>query len=346
MTSERIPVAVLGATGTVGQKFVRLLSDHPWFEIASVAASERSAGKRYRDAARWLEPTALPSHLGNLEVARCEPGIPGAIAFSGLDAGVAESIEGAFAAAGYMVVSNARSYRMEADIPLVIPEVNSETLALLPEQRRDRGWTGGIVTNPNCSTVVLAMALAPLHRAFGVERVFVSTMQAASGAGYPGVPALDLLGNVIPGVAGEEEKMERETRKIFGADIDLSVHTNRVSVVDGHTESVSVGLRERVPPAAAADAFRRFRGPPEVEGLPSAPCPPIVVTEVPDRPQPRLDAWLGGGMRVTIGRVRPCPILDLRFTALAHNAVRGGAGAAILNAELLVSRKLVAGAGG
>jgi aspartate-semialdehyde dehydrogenase len=244
------------------------------------------------------------------------------------------------------VVTNTRNYRMEPDVPLLIPEINSDSLSLLPRQQQARGWKGYIVANPNCSTVVLAMALAPLHRAFGVDRVFVATMQAASGAGYPGVPSLDLLGNVIPKVEGEEEKIERETQKILNAQIALSVHTNRVAVVDGHTESISVGLRSPAGPEAATQALASFRGPADLEQLPTAPCPPIVVQPGGDRPQPRLDAGLGNGMQVSVGRIRPCPILSLRLTALGHNTIRGAAGAAILNAELLVARKLLPGGRG
>ncbi len=339
--SEKIPVAILGATGAVGQKFVALLADHPWFEIAALAASERSAGKRYGEAARWMDARPLLPHIAAMEVVETAPGIPGAIAFSGMDASVAEPIEAAFAQAGVAVVTNTRNYRMHADVPLLIPEINADTLSLLAIQREQRGWKGYIVANPNCSTMVLAIALAPLHRAFGVERVFVATMQAASGAGYPGVPSLDLLGNVIPFVDGEEEKIVRETQKILNATIEISAHTNRVAVVDGHTESISVGLRTPATPEEAAQAFTQFRGPAELERLPSAPCPPIVVQQAPDRPQPRLDAGLGNGMQISVGRIRTCPILNLRFTALGHNTIRGAAGAAILNAELLVARNLL-----
>ena len=344
--NEKIPVAILGATGAVGQKFVTLLADHPWFEIAALAASERSAGKKYGEAVRWIDAKPLPPHIAAMEVLEAVPGIRGAIAFSGMDASVAGPIEAGFAKAGAVVVTNTRNYRMEQDVPLLIPEINSDSLSLLPKQRADRGWKGYIVANPNCSTIVLVMALAPLHKAFGVEKVFVATMQAASGAGYPGVPSLDLLGNVIPKVEGEEEKMERETRKILGAPIIMSAHTNRVAVVDGHTESVSVGLKIAATPEAATQVIQNFRAPPEVERLPTAPCPPILVHTTGDRPQPRLDAGLGNGMQVSVGRIRPCPILHLRFTALGHNTIRGAAGAAVLNAELLVARGQVPGVRG
>lgn len=339
--TPKTPVAVLGATGAVGQKFVTLLADHPWFELAALAASERSVGRKYGDVVRWLDPVPLPRHISEMPVVPCDPAIPGVIAFSALDAGVAGDIEKAFAAAGRTVVTNTRTHRLDADVPLLIPEINADSLSLLSVQRHQRRWKGGIVANPNCSAVVLAMALAPLHRAFGVERVFLATMQATSGAGYPGVPSLDILGNVIPFVDGEEEKIERETQKILGAGIVISVHSNRVPVVDGHTESISVGLKQKTTPERAAQTLAAFRAQPDVERLPTAPCPPIVVHQAADRPQPRLDAGLGRGMQVSVGRIRPCPILDLRFTALGHNTLRGAAGAAVLNAELLVARGLI-----
>jgi len=339
--SDKIPVTVLGATGAVGQKLITLLADHPWFTVASLAASERSAGRRYREVVRWIEPLPLPPHIAEMPVLPCEPGMAGTVAFSALDAAAAGPIEAAFAEAGAAVVTNARNYRMEPDVPLLIPEINADALELLPAQREARKWRGFIVANPNCSTVVLAMALAPLHRAFGVDRVFVTTMQAARGDGYPGVPSLECLGNVIPRGEGEEEKIERETQKILGAASGISAHTNRVAVVDGHTESISVGLRAPAAPEAAARAIATFRGPADLEQLPTAPCPPIVVHQGADRPQPRLDAGLGRGMQVSVGRLRPCPILSLRFTALGHNTVRGAAGAAVLNAELLVARGLI-----
>lgn len=343
---ERIPVCILGATGTVGQKFVRLLADHPWFEIAAVAASEQSAGKPYADAVRWRESTSLPERVGAMTVARAAPPLPGRIVFSALDAEVAGPIEQAFAKSGALVVTNSRNHRMEPDIPLLIPEVNCDHLPLLQRQRRARGWPGGIVANPNCSTAGLVMALAPLHRAFGVEKVFVTTLQAVSGAGYPGVPSLDIVGNVIPHISGEEEKMERETRKILGAfdgavvrdaSIITSAHTNRVPVIDGHTETVSVGFSRRVTPEEAIATFESFTPPTLVKDLPSTPIHPVEVERRADRPQPRLDLERGGGMTVTIGRVRPCPLLDLRFVLLSHNTIRGAAGAAVQNAELLVA---------
>jgi aspartate-semialdehyde dehydrogenase len=345
--SGRIPVCILGATGTVGQKFVRLLDEHPQFEIAALAASGQSAGQRYGDIVRWRESSPLPEAVARLTVQRAEPGLPGRIAFSAIEAEVAGEVERAFAQAGVFVVTNTRTHRMDPAVPLLIPEVNPDHLQLLTRQQREQGWTGGIVANPNCSTAGLVLGVAPLHRAFGIEKLFVATMQAASGAGYPGVPSLDALGNVIPFIGGEEEKLEQETRKILGlpgpqgiaeAPIVVSAHTNRVPVVDGHLEVVSVGFGRRVTPDAAIAALEGFRPPEEVARLHSTPERPVEVDLRPDRPQSRLDVDRGQGMTVTVGRVRPCRLLDLRLVLLSHNTVRGAAGAALQNAELLVAR--------
>jgi len=344
--TAKIPVSILGATGTVGQKFVRLLADHPWFEVAAVAASSASAGKAYGEVVRWREQSELPERIARLPVQPCTPPLAGPIAFSALDADVAGPIEQAFAQAGAFVVTNARNHRMDPDVPLLVPEANADHLVLIDRQREARGWTGAILANPNCSTAGLVLALAPLHHAFGVEKLFVSTMQAVSGAGYPGVPSLDIVGNVIPHVGGEEEKMERESRKILGrlgadgvtpADFALSAHTNRVAVIDGHLETVSVGFRRRVSPDEAIAALRAFRASPCVAELPSSPTPPVEVDLRLDRPQPRLDLERGRGMAVTVGRIRPCPILDLRLVLLGHNTIRGAAGQGIQIAELLVA---------
>ena len=352
MSRARVPVAVLGATGTVGQKFVRLLADHPSFEIVAVAASSGSAGRLYRDAARWRESSPLPPQVGALMVQECAPPLPGRIAFSALEADIAGPIEQAFARAGTIVVTNTRTHRMEPDVPLLVPEVNAEHVRVMECQRETRGWAGTVLANPNCSTAALALALAPLHRAFTIEQLFVSTMQAVSGAGYPGVPSWDILGNVIPFIKGEEEKIDRETRKILGtltggtlepAAFPLSVHTNRVPVLDGHLATVSVGFRQSVSPSQAADLLRSFRGSVRVSELPSSPVPPIEVEEKTDRPQPRLDLERGGGMAVTVGRVRPCPVLDLRMVILGHNTIRGAAGQGIQIAELLVAEGRVKG---
>jgi len=342
--TARVPVAVLGATGTVGQKFVRLLADHPWFELVAVAASDQSAGRSYGEVVRWREPVPLPSRIADLVVQRCAPPLDARVVFSALDAEVAGDIEQGFARAGALVVTNTRVHRMEPDVPLVVPEVNARHVDLIDAQRRERGWTGAILANPNCSTAALVVALAPLHAAFGLEKVFVATMQAASGAGYPGVPSLDILANVIPFIGGEEEKMERETVKILGtlgkgsvtpAEITLSAHCNRVPVIDGHMEVVSAGFREVPSVAAATRALSRFAGPDVVRALPSSPTPVIEIEQRPDRPQPRLDIDRGGGMAVTVGRVRPCTLLDIRFVVLGHNTIRGAAGAGVQIAELL-----------
>ena len=344
---EAIEVGVLGATGMVGQQFVTRLANHPWFRCTWLAASERSEGKAYKSVAPWKLSTPIPGASADRIVSACVPGQGPKVVFSGLDASVAGEIEGAFAAAGHIVVSNARNYRMDPVVPLLIPEINADHLKLLTEQREQKGWTGAIVTNPNCSTIVLAMALAPL-RAFNIRAVVVSTMQAVSGAGYPGVPSLDILGNVVPFISGEEEKMESETLKILGTDggrsrygAVVSAHTNRVPVIDGHTMTVSVAFEQKPPLADIADAMRKFAGKPQELWLPSAPQPPIVVTEEPNRPQPRLDAELSGGMAITVGRLRECPVMHAKFVALGHNTIRGAAGAAILNAELMHAEGLL-----
>ncbi len=348
---RRIPVAVLGATGAVGQTFVRLLQDHPWFELRVLAASERSAGKPYGEAAHWLGGI-LPAHVASMPVVPCTPDcVDAPLVFSALDAGPAAQVEAAFARAGRFVLSNARTYRLEPDVPLLIPEVNPDHLALLERQRTQRGWTGAIITNSNCSTMVVAIALAPLHQAFGVKQVFVTTLQAVSGAGYPGVPSLDILGNVIPYIGGgEEEKIETETLKLLGslgtdgvvpAPMTVSAQVTRVPVEHGHTVCLAVGLERSADADAAIAVYEGWRGAVSSLGLPSAPEPPIVITRDADRPQPRRDADAGRGMQVTIGRVRRDPILDLRLVALGHNTIRGAAGASVLNAELLVARGLL-----
>lgn len=344
---DPIEVGVLGATGMVGQRFVSLLARHPWFRCTWLAASERSEGKTYKSAAPWKLNTPIPDGTGDRTVDACVPGRGPKVVFSGLDASVAGDIEGAFAAAGHIVITNARNFRMDPVVPLLIPEVNADHLRLLDEQRRTKGWTGAIVTNPNCSTVVLAMALAPL-RQFNIRSVIVSTMQAVSGAGYPGVPSLDILGNVVPFIKNEEEKMQSETLKILGHDggrvpypAVVSAHTNRVAVIDGHTMTVSVAFDQKPQLGAIADALRNFSGRPQELWLPSAPQPPIILTEEDNRPQPRLDADHGGGMAVTVGRLRECPVLHAKFVALGHNTIRGAAGAAILNAELMHAEALL-----
>ncbi|MBY0494984.1 MAG: aspartate-semialdehyde dehydrogenase [Cyanobacteria bacterium] len=338
---DAIEVGVLGATGVVGQQFVSRLARHPWFRCTWLAASERSVGKPYKSVAPWKLTTPIPGGSAGRIVEACVPGKGPKVVFSGLDASVAGEIEGAFAKAGHIVVSNARNFRMDPLVPLLIPEINADHLKLLGEQRRSKGWSGAIVTNPNCSTIVLAMALAPL-RQFNIRGVVVSTMQAVSGAGYPGVPSLDILGNVVPFISGEEEKMESETLKILGTDggrvpysAVVSAHTNRVPVFDGHTMTVSVAFENKPSIEAIKEAMRTFAGKPQELWLPSAPQPPIVVNEEENRPQPRLDVNLGDGMAITVGRVRECRVMHAKFVALGHNTVRGAAGAAILNAELM-----------
>jgi aspartate-semialdehyde dehydrogenase len=342
---DRLPVAVLGATGAVGQTFVRLLNGHPWFRLAEVAASDRSAGKRYADATRWIEGT-MPDGARDLVVTTCDPAaVTSPLVFSAIDADAAESVEPAFAADGRYVLSNTRTFRMAADVPLVLPEVNASHLALLDAQRA-RGWTGGVVTNANCAATVAALALAPLHERFGISELFVATMQAVSGAGYPGVASLDILGNVIPFIGEEEPKLERELQKLLGtvtgttltpAAFGVSAHANRVAVEHGHTIVCSVRFARKPSVADALEALRAWRGAPEVRGLPSAPARALVVTDAPDRPQPRRDVMAGNGMTVTVGRVRADALFDLRLVALGHNTIRGAAGGSVLNAELLAS---------
>lgn len=348
----RMPIAVLGATGAVGQRMVALLADHPRFYLAEAAASERSAGKRYADATRWILPGDVPAAARDLVVVPVESELASPIVLSALDASVADTVEPLQAGRGKLVISNTRSFRMQEDVPLLIPEVNADHLALL-ERQAWRAAGGGLVTNPNCSTVGLAMALAPLHRAFGIEAVCVTTLQALSGAGYPGVASLDAHGNVIPFIDGEEEKIEREPKKILGrlaggrvepATFSISVSVNRVGVRDGHTESVFVKLATRATLGEIRAALETFTGEPQALGLPSAPARPIVVLDERDRPQPARDVERGNGMTVTIGRIRPDPVYDVRFSLLVHNTVRGAAGAALLNAELIAAKGLLVGA--
>ena len=352
MSAPRFKVGVIGATGAVGQRFVQLLEGHPWFELAALAASERSAGKTYAEAVSWRLDVPIPAAARDLPVRPAEPGLECDIVFSALDAAVAGPIEEAFGKAGYAVLSNSRNHRMDEDVPLLVPEVNADHADLITSQRRRRGWKGFIATNPNCSTATLTLALAPLDRRFGIEAVAVTTLQAVSGAGYPGVPSLDILGNVVPYIGGgEEEKIESETRKILGGrsgervvmhPMVVSATTTRVPVVDGHTESVSVTLGRKAELEELREAFRTFGGAPQQLGLPSAPAHPVVLKDEPDRPQPRLDIHVERGMASLVGRVRPCAVMGWKFIVLGHNTIRGAAGAAILNAELLVARGLIA----
>jgi aspartate-semialdehyde dehydrogenase len=346
--SQRMEVGVLGATGMVGQQFIARLVGHPWFDVSWLAASERSEGKPYSEAAPWRLATPMPDACRSKKVEGCVPGRGPKVVFSALDAKAADEIEHQFAAAGHIVLSNARTHRMDPLVPLLIPEVNADHLALLARQRQSKGWKGAVVTNPNCATVVLAMALAPLRR-FDIRRVQVTTMQAVSGAGYPGVPSLDILGNIIPFIGGgEEEKIETETLKILGDARGQSPHpaivsaqANRVPVIDGHTMTVSVELAARPDTSDVAAALRCFRGRPQELKLPTAPDPAIQVMTDINRPQPRLDTDLGAGMTVSVGRIRVCPVLTHKFVALGHNTIRGAAGASILNAELMKAEGLL-----
>ena len=339
---------VLGATGVVGQRLVQLLAAHPWFELTEVAASERSSGRTYAEAVNWHLDGPIPGAARDLAVKGLDPSLHCDFVFSALDSSVAGPAEEDFARAGYPVVSNSSNHRMDPDVPLLIPEVNAAHLDAIPLQQKNRGYeTGFIVTNPNCSTAGLVLALKPLAEAFGLEKIFVVTLQAISGAGYPGVPAMDIQGNVVPFIGGEEEKMESEPQKLLGkwdgsrfvnAGLGLSAHCNRVPVVDGHLECVSVGLKKIASLDEVREALRTFEVGPELASLPTAVRHPVVVLDEENRPQPRRDVHAGNGMAAVVGRVRVCPLLDVKFTLLSHNLVRGAAGAALLNAELLAAR--------
>jgi aspartate-semialdehyde dehydrogenase len=347
---KKIEVGILGATGTVGQRFVQLLESHPWFELRWLAASDRSAGKRYREACSWQLEGPPPAAAADRIVEECVPGKAPKLVFSSMASNLAGDIEREFAAAGHVVVSNSGHYRMALDVPLLVPEINPDHLGLLPVQRRERGWEGAIVTNPNCAAVVLVMPLAAL-RPFGIRKVMVTTFQAVSGAGYPGVPSLDILGNVIPYIGSDEEKkVESEPQKILGELADggirplpftVSASCNRVPSIDGHLVTVSVELEQRPGRDELLRALNGFSGLPQERELPSAPRRPIHLMDAPDRPQPRKDAGLERGMATTVGRLRECNILHWKFVALSHNVLRGAAGAALLNAELMKSEGLI-----
>jgi aspartate-semialdehyde dehydrogenase len=346
---KKIPVGILGGTGMVGQHFVKFLQNHPWFEITWLGASDRSSGKPYREATSWRLDGSMPRKVESIIVDDCKPGRGPRLVFSATDASVATEIEQSFAQAGHIVVSNSRNHRMEPDVPLLIPEINADHLKIIPLQQRRRGWKGQIATNPNCSTMVLAMALAPM-KPFGITKVIVSTMQAISGAGYPGNASMDITANVIPFIAGEEEKMQQETQKILGdftgdairpLAAKVSAHCNRVLVVDGHTVTVSVALEQKPPVDELIAAMEQFRSVPQERKLPSAPPQPLIYMPEKDRPQPRRDAMRDRGMATCVGRLRECPVLDYKFVALSHNTIRGAAGAAVLNAELMYSEGLL-----
>jgi aspartate-semialdehyde dehydrogenase len=345
----RIEVGILGATGMVGQHFVKFLQGHPWFDLTWLGASDRSVGKKYKEAADWHLGGETPAAVAEQIVKPCTPDNAPRLLFSAMDASVATEIEQAFAKAGHVVVSNSRNHRMERDVPLLVPEINPDHLKLIPGQQRARGWKGQIVTNPNCSTIVLTMGLAPLKQ-FGIARVIVSTLQAISGAGYPGVASMDINANVIPYIGGEEEKMQIETQKILGdfrgdhiepLAAKVSAHCNRVPVVDGHLVTVSVELTAKPSQDQIRQAFDSYQSVPQQRNLPSAPRRPVIYMDQINRPQPRLDVERERGMAAFVGRLRPCPVLDWKFIALGHNTVRGAAGAAVLNAELMHSEGML-----
>lgn len=345
---KKFRAGVLGATGMVGQRFVHMLANHPWFELADLAASERSSGKKYGEVVKWHLDSPIPEAARNLVVKDLVPNLDCDFVFSALDSSVAGPAEEEFARAGYPVLSNSKNHRMDPDVPLLIPEVNAAHLDAIAVQQKNRGYDGGfIVTNPNCSTAGLVLVLKPLADAFGLEKIFVVTMQAVSGAGYPGVASLDILGNVVPFISGEEEKMESEPQKLLGkwdgsrfvdAGLGISAHCNRVPVRDGHTECVSLSLKKIASVREVAEALRDFQVDEELALLPTAVRNPIVVVEEDNRPQPRRDADAGQGMAAVVGRIRECSLLDVKLTLLSHNLVRGAAGAAVLNAELLAVR--------
>lgn len=347
---EKIPVTILGATGAVGQRFVQLLDNHPWFQVAGLAASERSSGRTYTEACRWILDRPMPALVAGMPVLPVSTGLPGRIIFSALPGHLAGEAETELANAGFAVCSNASAHRMDDDVPLVIPEVNPDHIDLITVQRDRRKRKGFIATNPNCSTTILVLALAPLARAFGLKRAHVVTLQALSGAGYPGVSSMDILDNVLPQIEGEEEKVQSEPKKLLGrlingqitpAELLVSAQCNRVPVLEGHMVCVALETKR---PASLEDiraAWEGYQGLPQELGLPGAPARPVLICDEPDRPQPRKDRDAGSGMAVTVGRLRECPVLGKRFVALGHNTVRGAAGGSLELAELLVARGYV-----
>ena len=341
---NKIPVSILGATGAVGQRFVELLANHPFFEIAALSASERSIGKTYEQACNWVLSGSMPAAVREMVILPANAALPGKVVFSALPASIAKEIEPLLAMAGFAICSNASALRLTPGVPLLIPEINADHLSMIPYQKSAMGWKGLAVTSPNCTTNGIAMTLKPLDDAFGVEAVFASSMQAISGAGYPGLPSLDILDNVIPFIQGEEEKIQTETNLLLGkmvdgqrvnASIQISAHANRVSVVDGHTIALSIKFKNKPSVVDAIHVLENFHGPDILNQMPSAPAQPIIVRYENNRPQPRRDRDSGAGMSVSVGRIRPCNILDLRMVSVVHNTVRGAAGGSILNAELL-----------
>jgi aspartate-semialdehyde dehydrogenase len=351
MSQSKIPVAVIGATGSVGQRFISLLDNHPWFKVVALAASDRSVGQPFSKACRWVLAEPMPDWARDMVVVPATPeSMDAKIVFSALPAELAKDLEPQFAQAGFAVCSNASSYRRADDVPLLLPEINADHIALVKEQRKLRGWSGCITTNPNCTSTGLTVALKALDDSFGVKKVFAVSLQALSGAGYPGVPSMDINDNVIPFIGGEEDKVEWEPRKMLGkfnnnqiqlADIKFSAHTNRVAVIDGHTLCASVEFANPVSPEDAIHAMQNFQAQAAARDLPSAPKPVIVVRDEADRPQPRLDRMTGKGMTTVVGRVRPDPLFHLKFVVLSHNTIRGAAGGSIYNAELLAQENLL-----
>ncbi|HSP86700.1 MAG TPA: aspartate-semialdehyde dehydrogenase [Ignavibacteriaceae bacterium] len=346
-SSEKIPVAILGATGSVGQRFIQLLETHPWFEVNEVAASEKSAGKTYAEAVNWVQATPIPKKISQLVVKNCEPNLTSKIIFSGLDSSIAGEVESTFASKGYKVISNSKNHRMDKDVPLLVPEINSEHLGLIKHQNYNDGC---IVTNPNCSTIGLALALKPLVDSFGIEQINVVTMQGLSGAGYPGVSSLDIIDNIIPFIGGEEPKMETEPLKILGSmngkgikDIEfkISAQCNRVAVMDGHTECVQVKLKKKTTIEEIKEVWENFSAEPQKLNLPSAPEKPIHYFEEKNYPQPRIHRNIDKGMAVAIGRLREDNLFDYKFVIISHNTIRGAAGGAILCAELMKAKGII-----
>jgi aspartate-semialdehyde dehydrogenase len=344
--NKKIPVTILGATGSVGQKFIQLLENHPYFQISEVMASDKSAGKRYKEAVNWFLPTPIPEAVADLIVGKCVPSGKTRFAFSGLDSSVAGEVESEFANSGYAVVSNAKNHRTDSDVPLLIPEVNPDHLDLVRSQNYKEGL---IVTNPNCSTIGLTLALKPLEDVFGIDELNVVTMQAISGAGFPGVSSLTILDNIVPFIKGEEDKIESEPLKILGKfennsiinkDFRISAQCNRVSVIDGHLESVQIKFKKKASKESIIRAWQEFKGQPQFMNLPTAPARPIYYFDDPYYPQPRLNRDLGNGMSVSVGRLKECPIFDFKFVVLSHNTMRGAAGGAVLCAELLIKKGL------
>ena len=346
--NRKIPVAILGATGMVGQRFVQLLARHPWFRITALASSERSAGKKYKDACHWLLDSEMPLEVGELVVQLTQPPLDAKIIFSALPAHIAREVEPLFADVGYSVCSNASAFRYEEDVPVIIPEINHDHTALLEKQKKNRGWKGTLVTSPNCTTSGIALPLKPLHEAFGIKKIFAVTMQAVSGAGYPGLSFLDIGDNVIPFIGGEEQKIETETLLLLGkiegsqripAKITISAQANRVNVKEGHTICLSLAFAQKPSREEIISVLENFKG---IEGMPDLPSVPkqiLIVRQEEDRPQPRKDRHANDGMSVTVGRIRACPILDFRMVSVSHNTLRGAASGSILNAELLVVKK-------